>query len=564
MARMYPKELSNVKSRAEVDLFIAFEEGLDSSYTVFHSVPWLGLDENRRPRDGETDFVVAHPQRGILVLEAKGGGIGYDQASGHWTSRDQSGTVYDIKDPFIQVKDSKYKLLDELRKSPNMPKEHINIGHAVAFPEIRVGDVISGLDKPRDIILDQGDLDDISSWVGQALAYWRGNHTQEEMAPGEGVVGDLMDMLGKSLELRPTLWGEFQREREQLIKLTKQQHLTLNMLNRQRQACISGCAGSGKTTLAIEKARRLAGQQFRVLFTCYNKSLAADIRGKLAVGSCLHVYNYHDLCYELAERAGVLPPMPEQSDSQGFSRFFDQQLPEALLEAADVLADQRYDAIVVDEAQDFMDNWWMPLQYLLHDPDGGIFYIFYDDNQRLYDRENQFPIQQPPYPLTVNCRNTRNIHKQVLKYYQGEDIPPTALGPKGRPVDFQYYSDENSFHKKLERTLQELIFEEQVPTEQIVVLTPLRKNSWLWGADAAGSISLTSEWPPEGNQVFATTIHSFKGLESAVVLLAEVERWPNKKNELENLLYVACSRARNHLIVMRPVLLPKAIARYFT
>ncbi len=238
-------------------------------------------------------------------------------------------------------------------------------------------------------------------------------------------------------------------------------------------------------------------------------------------------------------------------------------MPEALLEAADVLADQRYDAIVVDEGQDFMDNWWMPLQYLLYDPDGGIFYIFYDDNQRLYDRENQFPIQQPPYPLTVNCRNTRNIHKQVLKYYQGEESPPTALGPKGRPVEFQYYSDENSFHLKLERTLQNLILEEQVPPEQIVVLTPLRKNSWLWEEEAAGPISLTNEWPPEENKVFATTIHSFKGLESSVVLLAEIERWPNKNSELENLLYVACSRARHHLIILRPVLLPKSIARYF-
>ncbi len=315
MARMYPKELSDVKSRAEIDLYIALEQGLDGSYIVFHSVPWLGLDENRRPRDGETDFVIAHPQRGILVLEVKGGGIGYEQISGRWTSRDQSGTTHHIKDPFIQVKDSKYKLLDELKKSPNMPEEHINIGHAVAFPEIRVGDSISGLNKPRDIILDQGDIDNISGWVGQALAYWRGNHTQEEMAPGEGVVGDLMDMLGKSWELRPTLWGDFQREKEQLIQLTRQQYLTLNTLNRQRQACISGCAGSGKTTLAIEKARRLAKQNFRVLFTCYNKSLAADIRNKLTVDDCLHVYNYHDLCYELAERAGVLPPMPEQSDS---------------------------------------------------------------------------------------------------------------------------------------------------------------------------------------------------------------------------------------------------------
>ena len=93
MARMYPKELVDVKSRAEVDLYIAFEQELDSSYTVFHSVPWLGLDENRRPRDGETDFVIAHPQRGILVLEVKGGGISYERESDRWKSRDLSGQV---------------------------------------------------------------------------------------------------------------------------------------------------------------------------------------------------------------------------------------------------------------------------------------------------------------------------------------------------------------------------------------------------------------------------------------------------------------------------------------
>ena len=89
----------------------------------------------------------------------------------------------------------------------------------------------------------------------------------------------------------------------------------------------------------------------------------------------------------------------------------------------------------------------------------------------------------------------------------------------------------------------------------------MRKKSRLW--ETAGPISLTDQWPPETNQVYVSTIHSFKGLESSVIILVEVERWPEKAIELEALLNVGCSRARNHLIVFRPVLLPETLQKYF-
>ena len=76
MARMYPNELSSeTESGAERLLYQAFRDDLDNDYTVFHSVAWQSLDGEGRPRDGETDFVIIHPTRGILVLEAKGGAI---------------------------------------------------------------------------------------------------------------------------------------------------------------------------------------------------------------------------------------------------------------------------------------------------------------------------------------------------------------------------------------------------------------------------------------------------------------------------------------------------------
>ena len=80
------------------------------------------------------------------------------------------------------------------------------------------------LDNPRRITLDATDLADLSGWVGRALAYWRGKATQRETAPGEEAVQALMDLLGKAWELRPTLWGEFVQEQEQLIRFVVKTH----------------------------------------------------------------------------------------------------------------------------------------------------------------------------------------------------------------------------------------------------------------------------------------------------------------------------------------------------
>jgi hypothetical protein len=54
--------------------------------------------------------------------------------------------------------------------------------------------------------------------------------------------------------------------------------------------------------------------------------------------------------------------------------FWDEQLPAYLAEAVDALG-PRFDALIVDEAQDFDEAWWLPLQMLLRDPDHGIVYV---------------------------------------------------------------------------------------------------------------------------------------------------------------------------------------------
>jgi len=557
MARMYPNQISpGTESHAEWQLYEAFRDGLDNDYSVFHSVAWQSLDGEGRPRDGEADFVIVHPQRGILVLEAKGGTIRWDPNTDQWTSTDQWGRSHDIRNPFAQVQYSKYALQDLLQVMLNMPQRRINVGHAVAFPDVVVGEILLGPDRPRCIILDATDLANLSGWIGRTMAYWRGRESQRETALGEEAVQALVNLLGKSWELRPALWGEFVQEREQLIRLTEQQYLILDALQRQRRAAICGCAGSGKTMLAAEKASRLARQGFRVLLTCFNKNLAADLRVRLTPSSNLDIANFHALCYDLAQRANVLPP---KGDNE---RFFNQQLPEALMDAADLL-DVRYDAIVVDEGQDFHEGWWIPLQTLLRDPDHGILYIFFDDNQRLYVQHSTFPIQQPPYSLTVNCRNTRNIHQVVVKFYEAE-VSPTARGPLGRPVEVVSYENPQSLRSVLQNILHRLIVDDKVPSDEIAVLTPrsLSKGRLLDGG-VGGGLLFTDTWPPPAGQIYCTTIYDFKGLERAVVVLADIHRWPPEWDDMARLLYVGCSRARNHLIVLLDQNAPSKVRRAF-
>ena len=232
------------------------------------------------------------------------------------------------------------------------------------------------------------------------------------------------------------------------------------------------------------------------------------------------------------------------------------------MDAADAL-DIRYDAIVVDEGQDFREDWWIPLQTLLRDPDHGIIYIFFDDNQRLYVPYSTFPIQQPPYSLTVNCRNTQNIHQMVVKFYEAE-VSPAARGPVGRPVEVVFYDTPQYLRSTLQAVLRRLTVEERIPPDEIVVLTPRSLGkSRLLGGSSSGGPELTDTWPSSLGQVYCTTIYDFKGLERAVVILADIHPWPPEWDDMVRLLYVGCSRARNHLIVLLPKNVRPKVQRAF-
>ena len=136
----------------------------------------------------------------------------------------------------------------------------------------------------------------------------------------------------------------------------------------------------------------------------------------------------------------------------------------------------------------------------------------------------------------------------VNRYYKGSQSL-VALGPLGREVTVLSYDDQHSLFQSLRRILHELVVEQVVPVEDLVILTPYSESrSQLSRAGSLGRFRLTTNWECGPNEIYYTTIHSFKGLESPIIILAEIES--TLQHRVQELLYVACSRARNHLVVI--------------
>jgi hypothetical protein len=156
------------------------------------------------------------------------------------------------------------------------------------------------------------------------------------------------------------------------------------------------------------------------------------------------------------------------------------------------------------------------------------------------------PKEFQPFDLSVNCRNTQAIHREVLKLYEG-DVEPTVKGPAGRPVELFHTADQATTVTSVVRRLCE---EEEVVPQDIVVLSAHGWDNSDVARSAGNGFRLVRERRAFGNTVFFSSIRGFKGLESPVVVLCELEDLDPKSHAQQ--LYVGLSRARNHCVIVAP------------
>ena len=226
------------------------------------------------------------------------------------------------------------------------------------------------------------------------------------------LVAILSRVLGYRVDVRTPLRLAFNEEDRKIVELSEQQGRVRAMLPHLR-AAVTGAAGSGKTVLAIELARRLAMAGTPTLLACFNRRLAQHLAGWTVGTPNLDVRHFHRLCYETAVEARLPMDAADDHVTADGSPYFDHELPDLLERAARTLG-PRYDAIVVDEAQDFKQWWWPALLSLHTDPDGGRLYVFADANQDLYgglaggDGDGSFPVPLEDIVLLTQSRAAKS------------------------------------------------------------------------------------------------------------------------------------------------------------
>lgn len=556
MARLYPKltdtQLRELPSQAEATVYRCLRKTLDDSHVVIHGKSYVAPRKDGGHRDGEVDFLVFSAKYGLLTVEVKGGGVTYDPAIG-WQSVDRMGVSHAIKDPVAQARSQKYAILSQLQSSrawSNL-RRRISLGHAVLLPDIKSVPSMQLPECPDEIIGGAAALRNMVDWLDSVHQYWAGDsHTPL----GNDGLQIIEKILCHPIDVRPLLRDILEADNRHRIQLTNEQASVLRILGRHKRAAIVGAAGTGKTILAVEKARMLADIGANVLLLCYNKALGATLGRQFAappnkIMACtFHQFCQH--CVRMCVESGRQDPIDRAKIEVPNDDYFDFQLPLAAFYAIEEMGgDLQFDAIVIDEGQDFGDEYWLPVEMALRSSDDSWIYVFYDENQRLYSRVSSFPIpESETFPLAKNCRNSKQIHDFAYQYYEGEPADDSGIeGVSPIPVNSPSIKTQA---KHIARQITILIHDEGVPPESICVLVAGHPKEQFYDLLRVETLPKPARWSREEHfqkdSVLMDTVKRFKGLERDVILL-----WVDQLAVTEDvLMYVGISRAKSVLYVV--------------
>lgn len=495
--------------------------------------------------EAEIDLLVLWPRVGIAAIEIKASTV--EVKNGKWL---QGGRNMDVS-PVEQVRRAKYELIKFLRRHSSF--EAPRVGHFVAVPYTELAVNWSVPDAPRDIMIDKSDIESAAEKIRDALLI-----SKSYVAP----TAEQVDLIRKSLRSTHAAIDNAQllarRIEDEGNKLTQEQTKILSLLRYQDRAQLVGGAGSGKTHLALMKAKQLVASGSKVALLCYSRGLARQFELVTSQWEEFERPEFVGLFHKLSEYFGG--PSVEQAEAELFAsrgdvnKFYAEELPQQLLDLASHASDdQKFDAIIVDEAQDFDGLWWDALTQCLVDREEGTLYVFADSHQTVFDRHGSAPITLNPFPLDGNLRNSGKIAKcfepltefsQEVLNDDGEDVEWVSVKVSGdhREVSRQVI---DAADEQVER----LMDKHWEPCDIALLTTGSRHPEHTSQVDLEGWDGYWDDYFA-ADDVFYGHVLGFKGLERRAVVLAlnSIQNMERAKQ----ILYVGLSRARSKLVVVGP------------
>ncbi|MBQ6390903.1 MAG: ATP-binding domain-containing protein [Eggerthellaceae bacterium] len=537
MARMIPirgpREYS--PSSREGDMYAALSL-LPDEYVVVHSMRMVDTSSGSL-KDNEADFVVFNKELGLLCIEAKAGRVSY--AEGDWYYG--NGMPMPHGGPFNQAANAKYRLRDMLRsKGLGDIARRCRMHHAVWFPSVSEAQVRGAALAPeaeRELLLLAEDLADPEPRIREILEIGAGGIdtvlTEREC---ESVIERV---LCPAFDLVPSKRLKYDLADLAFLRLLESQKRILDFLVDQKTAVINGVAGSGKTLIAVERARQLSELGEKTLFLCYNAMLRDDIKHRCEPYDCVDVYTVAAYACKTCNTKSpdyeqLVLDLMQYSGTGGFP----------------------YKHVIVDEGQDFgveaveQADVLATLAELVSENDG-TFYLFYDRNQLVQGSALPQFIDEADCKLTlyVNCRNTKNIALSSASALRGGRRCVTKEAATSGTVPKMFISTDIEEQADFVRGEIDALKEQGI--DGIVILTCATESKSILRDHV-----VNGRW--EQTKVPFYTCRRFKGLEADAVILVDVntDTWADDGVAASYaagaglLYYTGASRARHELRIV--------------
>ncbi|MCP2242439.1 nuclease-related domain-containing DEAD/DEAH box helicase [Lentzea aerocolonigenes] len=554
---MMPAFCPDDVSPGEKAVYTAFREsGETDNWVVLHS---LGIADHVRQVEGEADFVVIIPNTGILIIEVKSHQSIDRRADGSWKLGNDAPTA---RGPFQQASEAMHSLRAYLRQK-RVDLRSVPMLSAVWFTGVRARTMLPPNPEWHDWqVLDSEDLKAAPAAVVRTLTAGT-KHLDGKIKyfsyGGVGPDGETADRVARLLRPKfelATVAGDRRRaHKTQLVSFIEEQFLALDAVAENRSVLFAGPAGTGKTFLAMESARRevATGKQGRLL--CFNRFLGKRLVADMADLDGLTVGTFHQ---ELLRLAGLhhAPNNP----TRGFWR---EELPERALETLiNSGPASANDFLIVDEIQDIATEQYLDVLDLMVDgglKDGRVLLFGDFERQAIFENETgreRLRARTPhltSHKLIHNCRNLPRIGYQVNLLcdlqpgYQRFRRPDDGIDPTFR--QYRAGQDQSALLAAAIRELRNEGYE----LNEIVVLSPHR--------DYSTAATTNEQWlrqilkaadglPARPGQVQYSTIHAFKGLEAPAVVVTDLDRQVAAIENFDSLLYIGLTRATDRLIAL--------------
>jgi hypothetical protein len=566
------------------------ETKLEADYLLWYDVP-IG------PSNSHPDFIILHPQRGILILEVKD----WKPDSIRSATKQSFEILTNIGlkhliNPLEQARQYTHAVSNALQKDPQLTfSSGVKAGHlvfpwsyGVVFPNITrnvfdesgLGEVI----EPSRVICQDEMLENVEPeefqqrlWNMFTLKFhgrlslpqldrirWHMFPEVRIAAPSSGNLFE--DEFQGEVEI-PDILRVLDLQQEQLARSLGEGHRVIH-----------GVAGSGKTLILGYRAIRLAQACVKpILILCYNKSLAMKLRDQMAsknLGAKVLVQTFHSWCSAQLRAYNV--DIPENQDDDD---AFYADMVETLIRAVDQkqVPSGQYDAVLIDEGHDFRPEW-LKLVVQMIDPRINSLLVLYDDAQSIYEHTKMqkfsfkglgIQAQGRTTILKINYRNTQEIlnvaatfARELLSSSDADDdgvpiVQPMSAGRHGTPPVFVNLPtlDEESMWiinqlKDANRTGtpwkdMAILYRSYYPVGQTI-------EKKLKAAGIPVSSRKEVRFTDDQDTIKLISMHSSKGLEFPLVAIPGVGLMNEDEFSTEEevrLLYVAMTRATSRLMM---------------